>query len=793
MRHACLAAVSCCFAAALPPFAEAQTCAWRPWAANWSEVNGLPQFPPNNVYNPTNWDYTFSQTTTILAMPLDVPTGGGTRALHMFFASQPTYYTTKPYGSGGVYQELAVQPGRPLQYSYYWKGAGGPQYNWFEFILIDGPFSPQAADISAEPNIIRKRELANSSWTWANLTDQSPADLNGSGQPRPRTITPTGPVATVVLKFGHNPTGNTGAVEVFFDRVEIRQDNGPNLVINGDFEDTAQAPVCDSEYMFKDPARSSYWFGVTQCPGNQHTTSAVSPLAHDNASNTTLTITGTFLETVSGARLIPAAGGAELAATTITKGSGTNLTSITAVFPTAGAADGVYSLVTEEAPSPFCLTQTLDRAFTLLCPTSTTITAVTPPSILDAAGAVVLTISGANLDRLTGLKLQNGTSESPTTVTATSLVMNGTDLRATFNLACVPAGPYRLVGSRADACRGPVRESALQVLKSSPAHACAWLPWAAAWSSLNTGVAISPGIYNPINWDYSLSQATVLDTPKTVPAGGGNFALHWFLDAQPDETTSNGLGSGGVYQQLTVTPGVPLEYAYWWRAACTEGTSNWFEFLLIDGPFNIAAADGFSESTSANNPAVIRKRVLVSGGFDWSEVTQATPADVGPAGPRLQTLTPTGSIATVVLKAGRVPAGAMESFWDNVAVRQAGGPNLVVDGDFEDYLQRTSCDASSMAQDACEQSFWRWNPYQPLPPCPQPFGDTDGDRDMDLVDFAAVQRCLSGSGSPLAPECRCFDRPQPLAPNGVIDEFDLLTFIHCSSGPAMDANVECGN
>jgi len=761
-----------------------QDCAWRPWAASWSRLNKGPDlYPPNLVYDPTNWDYSFSQS-TLLNLPKDTPPGGGSLALHFFFDSQ--IGANYAYGSGGVYQEITVQAGVPIQYSFYWKGKAAGAVNWFEFLLIDGSFSPDAADMNAAGNIIRKR---TASFAWQQLTDQSPPD---SGFPA--TITPTGDTVAVVLKAGH--TVEPGGSEVFFDSVEVRQNNGPNLLVNGDFEDTAQAPVCDSELMFQDGSQSDYWLALSQCPADQHTTVApVSPASHDNNTDTTMTISGTWLENVGQVRLVPVDGGADIVATGITPGTGPNATTLTAVFPTTGATDGIYDVVTEQSPSPFCLTQILPAAFEVVCPTALAISSIAPTSLTDPGNSEGLTIYGNNVDRISGVGLEYMVGDPPAEViTAGSVIPDPAGTQAFFDLSCAPAGWYRLSATRSDACRSAVVENDFLLIESPPAEACAWLPWAASWSQLNIGDDIDPPneVYNPTNWDYTLSQETLLNTPKDTPPGGGVSALHWFLDSQPPAVESLGTGSGGVYQEITVEPGVALQYSYYWKGAAGAGDS-WFEFMLIDGPFSIGAADLFSESAAANNPSMIRKRELSDATFDWEQVTDQTAADEGPAGPRLQTIRPTGNTVTIVLKAGRYPAGAMESFWDNIVVQQNSGPNLVAEGDFENYVERMLCDDNSMFQDSCEENYWRFSPFVPLPPCPRPQVDADGDHDVDMEDFAAFQQCYTGSGGTATVDCRCFDMPEPLVGDGDIDQSDLVLFLRCGSGAGVEANPDCGD
>ncbi len=761
----------------------AQDCAWRPWAAHWGNINEGPDlFPPNGIHNPTNWDYTFSQP-TVLNTPQDTPTGGGDYALHWFLDAQPPETQSNGSGSGGVYQEITVTPGEPMQYSFWWKAAHDTNTAWFEFMLINAPFSPEAADMYPAGNIMRKAESENFGWEF--IDDQSPLHMGPDGP----TITPTGDIVTVVLKAGRSPAG---AMEAFFDNVEVWQAGGANLIVNGDFEDTAQQPPCDNEHMFQDPDEHNYWLALTECPGEQHTTSPpVDPISNYNTSDTTMTIPGTYLEFVTGAELMPADGGDNLVADGITVGPGPNETEMEAVFPTTGATDGYYHVVTVQAPSPPCLTRVLPGAFQLICPNPASFSGLSPASLTDPTGEVQFTISGTNLDALTAVSLEYSVGDPPEfVVEGAQLIMIGNDLRAKFNLTCVPAGSYRLVGTRDDGCRPTTRDDSFLLIKTPPPQACVWRPWAAGWSVLNTGPDLEPPnrIFDPTNWDHSFSQQTVLNTPKDTPPGGGEYALHWFLDSPPPGP-SNAAGSGGVYQEISVSAGTPLEYSYYWKGTAGQG-DNWFEVLLIDGPFSLGLADLFQEDSSNNNPAMIRKKELSGTSFGWQEVTDQTPADMGPAGPRPQTITPTGTIVTVVLKAGRGSSGGMESFWDNIVVRQGGGDNLITNGGFENYNQRRLGDEESMFEDPCEFDYWRW--YASPLFCPDPFADADEDGDVDHDDFGALQVCYTGSGiGPVREGCECFDRPEPTDPDGDIDQMDLGAFENCASGPGIQADITC--
>jgi len=61
-----------------------------------------------------------------------------------------------------------------------------------------------------------------------------------------------------------------------------------------------------------------------------------------------------------------------------------------------------------------------------------------------------------------------------------------------------------------------------------------------------------------------------------------------------------------------------------------------------------------------------------------------------------------------------------------------------------------------------------------------PFGDADGDGDLDLADFAAFQVCYGGSGVPYGPGCDIFDANL----DGDVDHRDLRVFLVLLDGRA---------
>ncbi len=83
-------------------------------------------------------------------------------------------------------------------------------------------------------------------------------------------------------------------------------------------------------------------------------------------------------------------------------------------------------------------------------------------------------------------------------------------------------------------------------------------------------------------------------------------------------------------------------------------------------------------------------------------------------------------------------------------------------------------------------------------PCPSPFADADSDGDVDGLDFALFQLCISGNGNPYPVGagfefCACFDREGPSGPDGDVDQGDFAAFSNCYSGPEVPVNPACEN
>ncbi|MBI4581277.1 MAG: hypothetical protein HY718_16360 [Planctomycetes bacterium] len=78
-----------------------------------------------------------------------------------------------------------------------------------------------------------------------------------------------------------------------------------------------------------------------------------------------------------------------------------------------------------------------------------------------------------------------------------------------------------------------------------------------------------------------------------------------------------------------------------------------------------------------------------------------------------------------------------------------------------------------------------------LPACNNPRFDADEDGDVDMVDFAAFQACLTGSGGSNGPldtvHCHCFDADH----DDDIDVSDFDAFALCGSGAGVLADTAC--
>ncbi len=162
---------------------------WTPWGAGWGTND-----PP--------------------AVDASVAGKIGNYALKLSASGQHSF---------GVYQEVAVTPGQTYRIDAYWKGDYFGPENWYEIILIDGPFSILEADTQpdVQDNFMYAYDnpdnplTASFGWIWANAQNGTAVDWNSRNGER----TATGSVMTVVLKGG--ACCSTNGVAAWFDDVSL--------------------------------------------------------------------------------------------------------------------------------------------------------------------------------------------------------------------------------------------------------------------------------------------------------------------------------------------------------------------------------------------------------------------------------------------------------------------------------------------------------------------------------------------------------------------------------------------
>ncbi|MBP7936654.1 MAG: DUF362 domain-containing protein [Phycisphaerae bacterium] len=134
-------------------------------------------------------------------------------------------------GSFGVHQQVTVEPGKTYRVDAFWRGQKTGSSNWFEILLLDGPFDIDQADSGGEP-VVRTNYMyaydnligtglggnvgATFGWLWAHSQDGTKYDYNSRHGER----TATGNTLTVVLKAGNTGEGGAG-VAAWFDDVSL--------------------------------------------------------------------------------------------------------------------------------------------------------------------------------------------------------------------------------------------------------------------------------------------------------------------------------------------------------------------------------------------------------------------------------------------------------------------------------------------------------------------------------------------------------------------------------------------
>ncbi|GMU24419.1 MAG: hypothetical protein AMXMBFR13_44930 [Phycisphaerae bacterium] len=157
--------------------------------------------------------------------------------------------------------------------------------------------------------------------------------------------------------------------------------------------------------------------------------------------------------------------------------------------------------------------------------------------------------------------------------------------------------------------------------------------------------------------------------------------------------STNGQGSFGVYQQVSVTPGKAYRIDAYWKGQ-RFGASNWCEILLIDGPFSMAQADDGGEQVVRPNYmyAYDINTYPLTADFGWVWAHDQNGVAGLDYNNRNGERTATGNTMTVVLKGGACCDTNGVSMWfDDVSLvevgaSQGGASCGIANGAFSDGL-----------------------------------------------------------------------------------------------------------
>lgn len=150
---------------------------------------------------------------------------------------------------------------------------------------------------------------------------------------------------------------------------------------------------------------------------------------------------------------------------------------------------------------------------------------------------------------------------------------------------------------------------------------------------------------------------------------------------------SASVGSFGVYQEVAVEPGKTYRLDAYWKGQ-KLGDMNWFEILLLDGPWNMQQADSGTPASVYvepnymyaydNNTYGLPGPIGTTFGWIWGHAQYAPPRDQVDWNNRLGRRTASGNVMTVVLKAGSTTAG-IANWFDEVSLVEVLDEEILVD------------------------------------------------------------------------------------------------------------------
>ncbi|MBN1442181.1 MAG: IPT/TIG domain-containing protein [Planctomycetes bacterium] len=141
---------------------------------------------------------------------------------------------------------------------------------------------------------------------------------------------------------------------------------------------------------------------------------------------------------------------------------------------------------------------------------------------------------------------------------------------------------------------------------------------------------------------------------------GSTYDYAWPEDPYDGESSlylSSPNASFGVYQEMCVESGVPVEIDWAWKGATATGGNGWWEVLIVDAPYSYEAVD----DPAGHPETFLAAKWEVGFGGPYPE-----PSAVWEDG--VAELTPFSDVITIVLKCGSTEGGLVEAWFDAVAV-----------------------------------------------------------------------------------------------------------------------------
>jgi|GEM_PF-3154774 len=106
--------------------------------------------------------------------------------------------------------------------------------------------------------------------------------------------------------------------------------------------------------------------------------------------------------------------------------------------------------------------------------------------------------------------------------------------------------------------------------------------------------------------------------------------------------------SGGIYQEVTVTPGVQYKLDGWWKGISDNAPPFWYEVGMINGPWNLSLVDGGITTTIWKQEA----QLFPNPNTNPADYVQMSTQPFLPGGLGTNIITATSNKITVWIKVG---------------------------------------------------------------------------------------------------------------------------------------------